>query len=79
MDIIDELQLLLIYLVGWEEDSHKEPGGKIFKSWKGYSFEILDKLEESGFIIHTGSTKLLILTDAGKRRAQQIGNKLAHL
>lgn len=43
--IIFELTLLLIYLTGWEEDRRNAPGEKEFRAWKGYKFEILDKLQ----------------------------------
>jgi hypothetical protein len=72
---IKELNLLLIYLTGWEEDSRKQPGTKIFKAWKGYLFEVLDELEEKKLIRQHGSTQLLFLTEEGKRKAQQLKSK----
>ncbi len=72
---IKELNLLLIYLTGWEEDSKKQPGSKVFKAWKGYLFEVLDELEEKQLIRQHRSTKLLFLTDEGKQRAQQLKSK----
>ena len=46
--IILELSLVLIYLNGWEEDKRTAPGEKVFRTWKGYKFEILDKLQGQG-------------------------------
>ncbi len=34
-----------LWLTSWEEDSF---GNKIRRSWKGYNFDILDKLREEG-------------------------------
>ncbi len=72
---IEELCLLLIYLMGWEEDSRNEPEAKTYKCWKGFSFEILAELEEQEWIIQTGCTKLLVLTDKGKQLAQELIGK----
>ncbi|WP_368489703.1 hypothetical protein [Clostridium sp. BJN0013] len=44
---IKELTLLLLYLTSWEEDCKPY---KFKRSWKGYNFEILDKLKDQGFI-----------------------------
>ena len=47
---IKELNLLLLYLAGWEEDSTKEPGKKVFRSWKWYLFEVLNELQDDDMI-----------------------------
>jgi hypothetical protein len=39
--MIQDLCLLLMFLMGWEEDSRQKPGEKIFRAWKGYLFEVL--------------------------------------
>jgi hypothetical protein len=69
---IKDLHLLLMYLTGWEEDKKNEPGGKIFRAWKGYLFEILDDLEEQKLIrqFRTANSKSLILTEEGKQKAE---------
>ena len=59
------LSLLLLFLTGWEEDSRKNPGEKIFRSWKGYLFEILNELEDEDLIIQFRNTKSVILTEDG--------------
>lgn len=46
-DKIKELTLLLLYLTSWKEsDTPKE----IRKSWKGYSFDVLNELMNEEFI-----------------------------
>ena len=75
-DKIKDLNLLLLYLTGWEEDSRKEPGEKIIRCWKGYSFEILNSLEDENMIRQFGNaSKSVILTQEGKARAKELKAK----
>ena len=69
---LKELNLLVLFLSGWEEESRKEPGQKIFRSWKGYLFEILNEFEEKEFIIQNRKSKSVIFTEIGKRKAEEI-------
>ena len=69
---IKELNLLVLYLSGWEEESRKTPGLKIFRSWKGYLFDILNEFEEKEFIIQNRKSKSVIFTEKGKRQAEEI-------
>jgi ribosomal protein S19E (S16A) len=71
---LNELNLLLIFLSGWEEESRKS-SQKVFKAWKGYLHEVLDELEARGLVLQNKTTNLLILTEKGKRRAKQLKNK----
>ena len=59
---VKDLNLLLLYLTGWEEESRKEPGEKVLRSWKGYLFEILNELERENMILQYNNTKSVILT-----------------
>jgi len=73
---IKDLSLLLMSLTGWEEDSKKDPGEKIIKSWKGYSFEALNELEEENLIHQTrGTGKIVILTKDGEDKAKELQSK----
>ena len=72
---IMELTLLLMYLTGWEEDSRKNPGEKIFCSWKGHSFMALNKLADDNLIIQFKDKKLTILTEAGRNAAENLKAK----
>lgn len=71
-----DLNLLLLYLTGWEEDSRKNPGEKIYRAWKGYLFTTLNTLADEKLIIQSRETKSVILTEAGQRRAQQLKDSL---
>ena len=64
------MTLLLIYLCSWEE--HPLPDVTIRRAWKGYLFEMLDALEERGYISQTRRAKSVTLTEEGVRRAQEI-------
>jgi|ERR687885_974693 hypothetical protein len=64
-DLATDLSLLLMYLSSWKEGPH---GG--LRSWKGFSFEILDQLAEHGLIHDSRRAKSATLTDAGIRRAR---------
>ena len=69
---LKELNLLVLYLSGWEEDSRNDPGKKIFRSWKGYLFEILNEFEEKELIVQNRKSKSVVFTEAGKRKAEEI-------
>jgi hypothetical protein len=73
---IKDLNLLLLYLCGWQEDSRQTPGEKVFRSWKGFLFNILNQLEEEKMIRQIKGGKSLIITDAGLHRAQQLKEKM---
>ncbi len=67
-----ELTMALIYLSRFtEEKSFKD--AKEFHAWKGYDFNVLNKLEEDD-LIYQGSrrSKSVYITDAGLERARQI-------
>lgn len=69
---IQELTLLLIFNSCWEEDSRKEQGKKVLRAWKGYKFEILDKMHEEKSIYQPRGTKSLLLLEYGKQKAEEI-------
>ena len=73
---IQELCLLLMFLTGWEEDSRQKPGEKIFRAWKGYLFEVLNRLADEKLIVQYANTKSVTLTEAGKQRALQLKEQL---
>ena len=72
---IKELNLLLLYLAGWEEDSTKEPGKKVYRSWKGYLFEVLNELQDDELIYQFKNGKSVIILDEGIRKAQKLKEK----
>lgn len=72
---LKELHLLVLYLSGWEEDSRKHPGQKIFRSWKGHPFEVLNEFEEEELITQHRKSKSVVFTETGKRKAEEIKRK----
>jgi hypothetical protein len=72
---LKELNLLLLYLSGWEEDSRRNPGEKIYRSWKGYLFEVINELEEKELIIQNRKSKSVVFTEAGRNKAEEIKRK----
>ena len=73
---IKDLNLLLLYLSGWEEDSRNSPGEKVFRSWKGYLFEVLNEMEEEDLIKQFRNTKSVVLTEKGIEKAEQLKEKI---
>ena len=72
---LKDLNLLVLYLSGWEEDSRNHPGQKIYRSWKGYPFEILNEFEAKQLISQHRKSKSVVFTEAGKRRAEELMRK----
>jgi hypothetical protein len=69
---IIELNLLLLFLSGWEEDSRNDPGKKIYRSWNGYLFEVLNEMEEKELITQFRNGKSVILTEKGIQKAKEL-------
>jgi hypothetical protein len=63
-----DLNLILIFLNGWEEDSRKVPGGKVFRAWKNYPFEVLNELEKRDLIRQY--PKSIVVTKEGQTYAE---------
>ncbi len=70
---IKELNLLLLYLTGWEEDSRKNPGEKVFCTWNGYSFKTLNTLHDEKMIVQIKDKKLVIVTELATTRCRGSG------
>jgi hypothetical protein len=73
--IILELSLVLIYLTGWEEDKRNAPGEKVFRAWKGYTFEVLDELQGQCLIWQIPGGTSLLLHEEGKQKARELIKK----
>ena len=74
-ELIEDLTLLLIYLCSWEEQIL--PDVTVHRAWKGYLFDVLDALEEQGYINQTRRAKSVTLTEGGLRRAQELETRYA--
>jgi len=71
--LVEDLTLLLIYLTSWEERVFDD--FTIHRAWKGFLFEVLDTLEEAGYINQTRRAKSVTLTEAGIERARALAAK----
>ena len=71
--LIEDLTLLLSFLTAWEEDSTKNNGEMIKRSWKGYLFDILNSLEQKNFIYQL--PKSTMFTNAGIVQAEKLLKK----
>ena len=69
---IKELTLLLIYLTSWQEDVGFK---KVQRSWKGYPFEVLDELNQEGYIEGSKHAKSVYLTEEGLDKAKELVKK----
>jgi len=69
---IKELTLLLIYLTSWQEDVGLT---KVQRSWKGYPFEVLDELNEEGYIDGSKHAKSVYLTEEGLSKLKELMKK----
>lgn len=70
---IKELTLLLLYLTSWKEKDVLNED--ICRSWKGYSFEILDELNEEDLIFGSKRAKSVYFTEEGIKRAEELIKK----
>jgi hypothetical protein len=66
---IPKLTLLLLYLTRWQE---KQFGPGAQRSWKGYDFDVLNKLEEDGLIIQSKTAKSVYFTEQGIEMAKKL-------
>lgn len=69
---IKELTLLLLYLTSWKES---DLPGELRRSWKGYSFEILNELTDEDLIRGSIKSKSVYLTEDGIKEAQELKRK----
>lgn len=71
---IEELSLMLMYLTRAEDDNEYCRYREL--SWKGYDFQVLDKLDEEELIYQPrsrrGYDKYLYLTEQGRKKAQAL-------
>jgi len=66
---VDEISLALLYLT-----TFKDKFG--FRAWKSHSWDVLDRLHESGYIDDPRSkAKSVVLTDKGVERSKALFEK----
>ena len=66
---ISKLTLLLLYLTSWKEEEAQ-------RSWKGYDFDTLNKLQEDGLIAQSKTAKSVYLTEEGIDAAKKLQERL---
>lgn len=66
---ITKLTLLLLYLTSWKDN-------EVQRSWKGYDFDILNKLEEDGLIAQRKKARSVYLTEEGIKAAKELEERL---
>lgn len=77
---IEELTLLLMYLTSWEEDrygadeSDMPKEAKVKTCWKGYSFDIINKLTDENYL-YFSKGKSVSLTPEGEELAKKLIDK----
>jgi hypothetical protein len=71
-EAIAELTLLLISLTSWQEKILSE---NVTQSWKGYDFHILDELKEKGYISGSKGSKLIVITNEGLKKTEELTKK----
>jgi len=57
-EVLEDLVLVLLYMFSWKEKV--APDFSVVKSWKGYSFDVLDTLQEKGYISSSHKAKSVI-------------------
>lgn len=79
---IEELTLLLMYLTSWDEESlfYDENNNldkvAIKNTWKGYSFDVINKLTDKGYLFPTKyKNKSVTLTKEGEKLAELLMRK----
>ena len=76
---IKELTLLLLWLTSWDEskeDKQLKGLGPIYRSWKGYDFNILNELKEDNLIDFSYKAKSVYLTKKGIEKARVLEKKI---
>jgi len=73
-DLIEDLTLLLLYAQSWRE----KIGESVYvsRSWKGYDFDVLDRLARKRYISGSHGAKSVILRDDGLKRGEELKRRL---
>ena len=73
---LSDLTLLLAYLTAWQEKNplarEDEPE---YRAWKGYDFDVLNHLQDQGFISQSNTAKSLYITKEGIEKAKLLTQK----
>ena len=72
--LLEDLTLFLLYVQSWREKVAESI--YVPRSWKGYDFNVLDRLAQKGYIAGSRKAKSVILTDEGVKRVEELKRKL---
>ena len=69
---LHDLTLAMIYLTRFKEKGRLRSDDQLFRAWKSYDWDTLDKLSEEDLIIDRHGNKSLYLTEEGEQKAKEI-------
>jgi hypothetical protein len=72
--LLEDLTLLLLCAQSWREKIGESL--YVFRSWKGYDFNVLDRLAGKGYISSSHGAKSVILTDECLKRGEELKRRL---
>ena len=73
-DLLEDLTLLLLCAQSWREKIAESI--YVSRSWKGYDFDVLDRLARKRYISGSHGAKSVILTDEGLKRGEELKRRL---
>ena len=76
-EVLEDVVLVLLYMFSWKEKV--APDFSVARAWKGYSFDVLDSLQEKGYISSSHKAKSVIITDEGLKKAVKLKQKMLPL
>ena len=72
--LVENMTLYLLYVQSWQQKVTESIS--IARSWKGYDFDVLDRLKEKEYISGSKGAKSVFLTDEGVKKGEEIRRKL---
>lgn len=73
---VDKVALLLLYMSSWEE---KTLEFSVKRAGKDIDINILERLQESGYISQSRTAKSLFLTEEGEKEARKLARLLEQM
>ena len=72
---LHDMTLAMLYLTRFKESGRLIPETQLFRAWKSYDWDTLDKLSEEELTIDRHGNKSLYLTEEGVKKAKEILEK----
>jgi hypothetical protein len=73
-ELLENLTLILLYAQSWRERVAESM--YVARSWKGYDFDVLDRLSAKGYITGSHRARSVMLTDEGLKRGKELKQKI---